>query len=117
MPDTNTTADLDETLQVLAAHYRRWTLYVLLSRDVGSLTELVPLIWMLTEAATGERVSETKLTIQLQQIHLPRLADAGLINYDHRSGDITLTERSDEIREQIETVKTCEEPSVQAEIP
>lgn len=117
MTDTNTAIDLDDTLQLLAAHHRRWILYVLLNRDVGSLTELVPLILSLTEAATNQNVEETKLTIQLQQIHLPKLADAGLIEYDHRSGDIVLTEKSDAIEEQIETVKRWEEPSVQAEIP
>lgn len=117
MTDTNTTVDLDETLQLLAAHHRRWILYVLLRRDVDSISDLVPLIWTLNEAATGEHVEETKLTIQLQQVHLPKLADAGLIEYDHRSGDIALTEKSDEIREQLETIKTWEEPSVRAEIP
>lgn len=117
MTETNTAIDLDDTLQVLAAHHRRWILYVLLSRDVSSLTELVPLISSLTEAATNEDVEETKLTIQLQQIHLPKLADAGLIEYDHRSGDLALTGKSDAIREQVETIKTWEKPSVQAEIP
>lgn len=113
---TTTELDLDETLQILAANYRRWVLYLLLNRDVGTLEELVPLLWLLSEAAGGDRVDETRLTIQLQQIHLPKLADAGLIEYDHRTGDIALTEKANAVREQLATIERWEEPAVRAEI-
>lgn len=117
MSQTTAEIDLDDAFLILAAHYRRWTLYAMLSRDVGRLDELVPLIGLLSEAASGERIDETRITIQLQQIHLPKLADAGLIEYDHRSGDITPTEKADELREQLAIVERWEEPTVRAEIP
>lgn len=116
MSQTTTELDLDEILRILAANYRRWILYLLLNRDVGTLEELVPLLWLLSEAAGDDRVDETRLTIQLQQIHLPKLADAGLIEYDHRTGDIALTEKADAVREQLATIKRWEEPAVRAEI-
>lgn len=117
MSQTTAEIDLDDAFLILAARYRRWTLYAMLSRDVGRLDELVPLIGLLSEAAGGERIDETRITIQLQQIHLPKLADAGLIEYDHRSGDITPTEKADELREKLAIVERWEEPTVRAEIP
>lgn len=60
---------------------------------------------------------ETKLTIQLQQIHLPKLADVGLLEYDPRSGAIALGELSEELREQLAIIETWEDRAVRAEIP
>lgn len=69
----------------------------------GHLIELnVNLLRSIREIGDGE---ETKLTIRLQQIRFPKLADADIIEYDHRSGDITRTEKSDTIGKQIETAR------------
>lgn len=107
---------LDELLQTLSARYRRWTLYTLLNREVGTLDELVSLIHSLNEATGGENINETRITIQLQQIHLPKLADAGFIEYDSRSGDILLTEKANGLREQIRTIEQWEDPAIRTQL-
>lgn len=107
---------LDGLLQTLSARYRRWTLYTLLNREVGTLDELVTLIRSLNEATGGENIDETKITIQLQQIHLPKLADAGFIEYDSRSGDILLTEKANGVREQIRTIEQWEDPAIRTQL-
>lgn len=108
--------DLDKASQALTSHYRRWILYVLMVRNVGTFSELVSLIQLLSNRANGEDVDETKIRVKLQQIHLPKLADMGFIDYDSRNGDIVLTDRFDTIRELVKTVMGWEEPDVQAEI-
>lgn len=107
---------LDECMQTLSAQYRRWTLYTLLNGEVGTLNELVSLIRSLNEITGGENVDETRIMIQLQQIHLPKLADAGFIEFDSRSGDIVLTEKANAFREQIRTVEQWEEPAIQTQL-
>lgn len=107
---------LDELLQTLSARYRRWTLYTLLNRELGTLDELVSLIRSLNETTAGENIDETRITIQLQQIHLPKLADAGFIEYDLRSGDILLTEKANGLREQIRTIEQWEDPSIRTQL-
>lgn len=107
---------LDELLQTLSARYRRWTLYTLLNQELGTLDELVSLIRSLNETTAGENIDETRITIQLQQIHLPKLADAGFIEYDLRSGDILLTEKANGLREQIRTIEQWEDPAIRTQL-
>lgn len=107
---------LDERLQMLSARYRRWTLYTLLNGEVGTVNELVSLIRSLNETIPGEYADETRVAIQLHQIHLPKLADAGFIEYDSRSGDIVLTEKANELREQLRTIEQWEDPAIRTRL-
>lgn len=107
---------LDEYVQTLSARYRRWTLYTLLNGEVGTLNELVSLIRSLNKTTGGENVDETRITVQLQQIHLPKLADAGFIEFDSRSGDIVLTEKANGFREQIRTIEQWEDPAIRIQL-
>lgn len=108
--------DLDESLQLLSSRYRRWLLYVLMEREAGGLTELIPVLWVLSMVTNGKGISKRQISIKLQQIHLPKLNDAGFIDYDRRNGDIVLSERSDELREMLVAVEKWEEPAVQAKL-
>lgn len=107
---------LDECLQTLSARYRRWTLYTLLNGEGGTFNELVAVSRSLNEITAGENVDETRIAIQLQQIHLPKLAEAGFIEFDLRSGEIVLTEKANAFREQIRTVEQWEDPAIRTRL-
>ncbi|MFC7155045.1 ArsR family transcriptional regulator [Halomarina halobia] len=76
---------LDRTLRLLAHHRRRAILELLIEVDDGGITfsRLVRAI----ARSEGEDDSES-IRIDLHHCHLPRLADAGVVEYDHRSGAI-----------------------------
>jgi hypothetical protein len=64
-----------------------------------------------------ENVTERQVVVRLTQIDLPKLADADLIDYDRRHGDIVLTNDSQELREVVETIQRREEAVIQTEFP
>jgi hypothetical protein len=110
MPDINRTIDLDETLSVLAVPYRRWLLYLLLGREMTTIDEVASELHTIDEAVPGETVTETLITTRLHHTDLPKLVDAGLIEYDHRNGDIVLLEDSEELQDLLETLQQWEAP-------
>lgn len=116
MVNTDLEIDLDEMLRVVTPRHRRWALYLLMEREIHTSSELASGIRFLTEMASGDSVEEGRIAIQFQQIHLPKLADAGFIEYDHRNGTITLIGKTDEIRSELKIIKQWEESAVQAEI-
>jgi hypothetical protein len=117
MSDTIGNVDLDDTLQVLAVPYRRWLLYLLMDRTATTIDEVVPLLCTLDNTVNDETVTETQVTIRLNQIDLPKLVDAGFIDYDRRNDDIVLVTESDELRDLLATIKKWEDPPVQTELP
>ncbi|WP_224450592.1 DUF7344 domain-containing protein [Haloprofundus salilacus] len=46
----------------------------------------------LAEAIANENLSQYKAEIRLHHIHIPVLMDAGVIDYDDRTGDVVLVE-------------------------
>ncbi len=112
----NGITDLDNTLQVLASHNRRWILYAMRHQEIETVDELIPVLRNLREAVSNEPVDKTRITIQLQHSHLPKLVDSGFIDYDPQSGSIALTERFDAIRDWLKSVENWEKPTVQANL-
>jgi DNA-binding transcriptional ArsR family regulator len=85
-PDTahHPKISLGPLFKVLADPHRRYTMYHLATMD-GETVDLSKLV-----AALSERVaiSPEQLEIDLRHIHLPKLADHNLIEYDERSETI-----------------------------
>lgn len=117
MSDIIGDVDLDDTLEVLAAPYRRWLLYLLIDRNATTIDEVVPLLCTLDKAANDETVTETQVTIRLSQIGLPKLVDAGFIECNRHNNDIVLVNESDELRDLLATIKKWEDSAVQTELP
>jgi hypothetical protein len=117
MFDTNRTGELDDILQVLAVCYRRWILYLLMERELMTIDAVASELRTIDKAVTGETVAETRVTIRLHHADLPKLVDAGFIEYDHRNDDIILVNNSDELRNLLMTTKKLEDPAVQTELP
>ena len=113
MADKKGITDLNETLRVLASPYRRCILYVMINREIRTIDELIP---ALREVITHEIADKTRVAIQLQQIHLPKLLDAGFIDYDRRNGDIALQKASDELQDLLEALQPWEDPAIRTMI-
>jgi hypothetical protein len=70
--------------KVLADPHRRYTMYYLATMD-GETVDFPSLVETLNERVT---TSSERLEIDLRHVHLPKLADHNLIEYDERSETI-----------------------------
>ncbi|WP_247001328.1 DUF7344 domain-containing protein [Halosolutus gelatinilyticus] len=85
------TPSLDLIFEILSVHRRRYALYYLhdQSDSVATVAELIDNVSALdqlqgeTDLDPEERRNQIKT--ELQHVHLPKLEDAGLIEYDLRS--------------------------------
>ncbi len=90
----------DTLFDLLSSPRRRFTLYYLHEEartiELGELTEQVA-AWEYDKPVEELTSQERKrVYVSLYQTHLPKLADAGIIEYDADSGQITLTDHIDE---------------------
>lgn len=94
-----TEPSIDDVFEVLSNRRRRYTLHHLQRRDepveLGNLSERVA-AW---ENETGiEKVTSAerkRVYTALQQFHLPKMEDSGLIEYDQRGSIVELTDTAD----------------------
>lgn len=82
------TVDMDQALELLASARRRQVLWYLL-READSPVYRSEIA---TELDISEPQDPRTLELVLAHTDLPRLADAGAIEYDHRSGTVRLSE-------------------------
>ncbi len=90
-----TRVGLDEMFDVLTHPYRRYVLYYL--RTHSEAVDIETLSAMLANelegpSATAERKTPEDIQIALHHIHLPKLADVGLITFAHDQRSIELDE-------------------------
>lgn len=85
LPDVS--LSLDAILSVLAHHRRRDLLrYLIDSPDqTASVEACVDHLLKREGERTGERPSRDHVEASLHHLHLPKLADAGILDYDPRS--------------------------------
>ena len=91
--------DIDDLFTILSSRHRRYVLSYLQSMDdaVAELPELVE--WVLTQKADCENDHQETVAGALHHIHLPKLAEVGLIDYDAPSNTIRFDRHPD--REQL----------------
>jgi hypothetical protein len=87
----------DEFYRALSARSRRRVLAHLVECEESTVGELAEVLcgW---EATAGEMVTPERyrrVRTELVHIHIPRLADAGLVSYDRETGRAALTARGD----------------------
>lgn len=80
--------DLDELFSLLAAERRRRALRALSRRSDSTTVEA-----LVATMADGE--CESEIHTALHHAHLPRLADAGAVEFDPDDGVLVLTDRGD----------------------
>ncbi|WP_254274474.1 DUF7344 domain-containing protein [Haloarcula marina] len=97
-----TTHSLDACLQLVADPHRRRIIHHLRHEATGTTTvdELVEQFHRSgSDFKDGPPQDRESLAIQLHHVHLPKLADHDVVEYEHRSGSVRY--RPDE---QVETV-------------
>lgn len=113
-PDQSTAStaslSLDETLELLANYERRRVLGFLMDAPDGTaaMDELVDHLSTRRAERVGERPGRSHVTTTLHHVHLPKLADAGVVEYDARGR--TVRYRADErLEEWFDHVRKHEE--------
>lgn len=90
----------DLVFEILSNTRRRMMLYYLRQNDgAASVKELAEQIAALENDVTvGElgRQQRKRVYVSLYQTHVPKLEDAGIIEYDDANGDVWLTDRAGE---------------------
>jgi len=94
--------DSDAVFECLAAQKRRDIIAELRVRGSASLRELVDAV-----AETGDRPERVEL--ELHHRHLPKLADAGLVEYDSEDRAVESTDRTAAVDAAARTVEQCGE--------
>ncbi|MFC7021078.1 MULTISPECIES: DUF7344 domain-containing protein [Haloarcula] len=86
-----TNHDLDRCLRIVADQHRRQIIHHLRHEAGGNTTfdDLVEqLFTRASDAKNGPLHDREVLAIQLQHTHLPKLADHGVVDFDHRTGAV-----------------------------
>ncbi|MFB6201942.1 MAG: ArsR family transcriptional regulator [Halorhabdus sp.] len=80
---------LDACLPLVADRHRRRVIQCLRHESTGTTTfeALVDQVHSLgSDSSNGPRRDREELAIQLRHTHLPKLADRGVVEFDHRTG-------------------------------
>jgi len=103
MGSRETELSQDVVFDILSSPRRRYVLYYL--RTTGKtvkLTDLAEQVAAWENETDPEAITEQqrkRVYVSLYQTHVPRLAEAGVIQYDKESGDIVLAEDASNIDE------------------
>lgn len=89
------TDNLDTVFELLSDARRRYLLYYLytINEDVAEFEAAVDGVYEYEAAGTdtGDHATRENIKIELHHNHLPRLANAGVVDYDRRHGTIRFT--------------------------
>ncbi|MFC6825887.1 DUF7344 domain-containing protein [Halopelagius fulvigenes] len=93
----------DELFDALADATRRRTLWLLLDERRTTVEELADTLlgWRTAERGVVGADEREKVLLSLHHIHLPMLADRGLVAYDEADGDVRLPSLAEPVRDAI----------------
>lgn len=83
--------DVDEILRALSRRRRRYVMYHLQEHETSTLETLAGHVAAAEEDVSVADVSDERretVAIELRHTHLPQLSQAGLVDYDPRTGDV-----------------------------
>ncbi len=102
-PSEAPTLSRDVAFEILTNARRRYTLsYLRAQSDAVSIGELAEVVAAWEQDTSRELVTSKErksVYTSLYQTHLPKMADAGVIEYDRQRGRVRLSERADELDE------------------
>lgn len=85
--------EIDAMFRILANQRRRTIIRILDHEDRTTIADLAERLAMIEEGHTGSDARQ-RVYIALYQAHLPRMAEAGIIEYDQSSGMIEAHEEA-----------------------
>ncbi|WP_433625679.1 DUF7344 domain-containing protein [Halomicrococcus sp. NG-SE-24] len=98
----------DELFDVLSNPRRRFILYLLQTAEmpvsVGELTTELTAWESQRQVPDYSADDRAAIEIPLEHNHLPKMAEAGLIDYDDTQQQVTLADRTDEVRAHLQTM-------------
>lgn len=94
----------DSLFGILSDVHRRRVLWFLLERSDTTVEELADVLagWRAADEAFVDADDRRELLVSLHHVHLPRLADAGLVTYDADAGSVRLSSLPDPVESVIE---------------
>lgn len=111
MSSTHTELSQDVAFDILSSPRRRYVLYHLRSLDEAiELTNLAEQVAAWENDTQAEKITEQerkRVYVSLYQTHVPRLDEAGIIEYDTESGLITLAEGASNIDGYLDTSESA----------
>ena len=103
---TGASLSLNAILEILAHHHRREILRALIEApsDTATVDELTERLARLEADRTGLRPGRDQLEVTFHHVHLPKLTDASLVEYDARSATLRYRphDRVEELLEMLE---------------
>lgn len=113
--DAESPLSLNATFDVLAHHYRRGALRFVADADghTATVDELVTYLVGRAAERTAEPPRRDRIEVDLIHVHLPKLTEAGVIDYDARSKVVAYRrhERLEDILEYVRTEEAGREPA------
>lgn len=110
LPIRNRSETLDGMLELLSNRRRRVFVEYLQSApdEGGSISAATEYLLATQGSHPSEGRVHSEIRTELQHVHVPKLADVGIVDYDRRSGTVRYrsTERFDEL---FETIRAVEE--------
>lgn len=101
MATDNTELSRDRVFDILSSPRRRYVLHYLRTEESPiELTALAEEVAAWENDTTVEKLSSQdrkRVYVSLYQTHIPKLSEAGLIEYDSDSGDVALSNQASEI--------------------
>lgn len=107
MAETESELSQDVVFDILSSPRRRYVLYHLRSTgEPVQLTDLAEKVAAWENDVDPDEITDQerkRVYVSLYQTHIPRLADAGFINYDKKSGQIAPADRTARIDKYLES--------------
>ena len=104
----------DEALELLNNRRRRYALHHLKHEErevsLGDLAERVAAWENDTTVREVDSTQRKRVYTSLQQFHLPKLDEGGVVNYDERAGVVELTDQADDLDVYLEVVYGADIP-------
>lgn len=105
------TVTLDDAMELLAAHRRRYALYHLQESDEPATIEELTDRIAAREARSGDATASREVAIDLQHKHLPKLASVDVVEYDVEAGTVELADGTDLLWDCLDVAAELERPN------
>lgn len=113
-PERETDLSRDDAFEMLSNRRRRYTLHYLQDEQTDvTLSDLAEQVAAWENNSTVQEISASErktVYTSLQQFHLPKMDETGVVDFDSRAGEVTLTDAAAELDIYLEVVDRYDIP-------